>query len=242
MQVRSTRTRQKIVIATAQAINDRSYDRASLASIADDAGVTTGAFYFHFRRKEDAALAVMRIQDEYSQDQALDLAGAWNGPTFELILETSSGLMRDIVQDPIVRAGVRLAAEIGLLDTFPTEIWQKWIGSNVQQLTMSRDEGSLRPDIDIAGTAELLVSSIAGTFLLCSLERDMRRLLPRINHMWQQFIRANAVDPGRWLPVAERIFDVRALEPLALAKIQHRHSAAIASQPTKAREPSSLVL
>lgn len=223
MQARSVRTRQRIILATAQAINDRSFDRSSLSRIAADAGVTTGAFYFHFSSKEDAALAVMNTQNEYSQTKALHVS-AWDRPALELMLITSSGIMRDIVQDPIVRAGVRLAAEIGLLDTFPTPIWQSWIDNNVAQLTAAQGQGDIRSDAEIAAAAELLVTSIIGIFLLCSLERDIPSLQRRVHGMWRQFIHAYATDSPRWLSVAETLFDSPAPAPLTLAEIQQRHS------------------
>ena len=58
VQPRATVTRQKLIDAAVELFTDRGYGETGLNDIADRAEVTTGAFYYHFKTKEDLARAV----------------------------------------------------------------------------------------------------------------------------------------------------------------------------------------
>lgn len=227
VQLRSVLTRRRILIALAFAVNDRSFEKSSIVQIARNAGVTPGAFYFHFASKDQAAMAVLSTQAEYSQSKAAAsfVPGA---PTIEGLLVSSATLMIDIVQDPLVRAGIRLSAELGLLETFQAEssqaqVWQSWSDFNAETLSTARDEGAVHLSTDVVAVGELLVASIAGVFLMCSLEQDLTRLLPRIHEMWRQFIDAHTTEPAHWRTVASSLFEIPAPRQFTLEETLARH-------------------
>jgi AcrR family transcriptional regulator len=204
-QERSARTRDKILVATAEVINELSYEKAKLSDIAIRAGVTTGAFYFHFSGKEDAAQTLIRIQNTHSQEKARARAEA-GGPTLEIMLAVSAGLMSDIVNDPIVRAGIRLTTEIHILDSPPVEAWRGWTDFNEMMLEEAIDRGELYREFDIPVMAEVIAGSIAGMHIVSSLFEDIPGLLRRVCAMWVQFLRAYALEPQRWVDRATELF------------------------------------
>jgi AcrR family transcriptional regulator len=188
-QARSIRTREKLLTATAQAINDVTYERATLADIARRAGVTTGALYFHFPSKEALAHAVIETQSSRSQEKARATVEAGH-PALEAMLRVSADLMRDIVDDPLIRAGIRLTTEIHILEAPPTKSWHDWIVFNDAMMTRARDEGDLNPAIDIPVVAEVLTGSIGGMHILSSLMEDIPGLIYRAAALWHQFVQA----------------------------------------------------
>jgi AcrR family transcriptional regulator len=176
-------------MATAEAINELSYEKATLADIARRAGVTTGALYFHFPSKEAVAHAVIQTQSARSQQKARATVEAGH-PALEAMLRVSADLMWDIVEDPLTRAGIRLTTEIHILDTPPRESWHDWIVFNEALMTAARDEGDLRPDIDIPVVAEVLTGSIGGMHILSSLLEDIPGLIYRVAALWRQFVQS----------------------------------------------------
>lgn len=59
-QSRATATRQKIIDAAVELFTDHGFSETGLRDIADHAGITTGAFYYHFRSKEALATAIIQ--------------------------------------------------------------------------------------------------------------------------------------------------------------------------------------
>lgn len=190
-QERSIRTRNKVLVATAEAINEFSYEKATLADIARRAGVTTGAVYFHFPNKEAVAHAVIEMQNALSQQKAQQTVEAGH-PALETMLRVSADLMHDVVADPLIRAGIRLTTEIHILDTPPTQSWRDWIVFNEMLMTNARDEGDLREDFDVPAVAEVLTGSIAGMHIISALLEDFPGLIPRVQGLWHQFVRSYA--------------------------------------------------
>jgi len=188
-QARSIRTRNKVLMATAEAINELSYEKATLTDIAKRAGVTTGAVYFHFPSKEAVAHAVIDTQNALSQQKAqVTVEGGY--PALEAMLRVSADLMHDIVSDPLIRAGIRLTTEIHILDVPPTQSWRDWIVFNDSLMTAARMEGDLKGDFDIPAVAEVLTGSIAGLLIISALFEDYSGLILRIQGLWHQFVRS----------------------------------------------------
>lgn len=59
-QSRATATRQKILDAAVELFTDHGFSETGLNDIADRAGITTGAFYYHFGSKEALATAIIQ--------------------------------------------------------------------------------------------------------------------------------------------------------------------------------------
>lgn len=210
VQKRSAATRERILIATAEAINTRTYERAGLADIAKQAGVTTGAFYFHFSSKEEAAHTIMEKQNATSQQKALQTLES-GATAMEMLLKVSADLMMDIITDPIVRAGIRLTTEIRVLDNPPLQPWHEWTAFNLSGLERARADGDIRDDFPLEDLAEFIAVGIAGAHNISNLYDDINGLPRRALTFWQQFVRANvpAERIPHWSRRAEQLFSTR---------------------------------
>ncbi len=213
-QQRAIRTRQEILVATANAINELSYEKSTVTDIAKRAGVTTGAFYFHFASKEQAAHTLVELQNELSQRKARATVEA-GYPALEAQLRVCADLMDDIVRDPLVRAGIRLTTEIHILDTPPTASWASWIDFNRALILRACEEGDLRKDMDVDGVAEFLTAGVAGVHIFSSLLEDLAGLTRRAHVLWVQFIGAHVLPEktAYWLGRADSLFRGRAGYP-----------------------------
>src|SRR4051812_42767773 len=58
-QERAARTRSQLIAAAADVFNRNGFVRTNLTAVSRQAGVSTGALYFHFENKEELAAAVV---------------------------------------------------------------------------------------------------------------------------------------------------------------------------------------
>lgn len=65
--------RAQLLKAAEKVISKKGYAKASVESIAREAGLTKGALYFHFKSKEDIFFELIKHRNEQSRDVLLDL-------------------------------------------------------------------------------------------------------------------------------------------------------------------------
>lgn len=110
-QARAVATRHQLVAAAAAVFDRRGFDGATLGDIIEaGTGLSKGALYFHFQSKEELAAAVVQRQYEISLAAVEEIA-ATGVSAFEQIVMLCHEMGRQIVDDPIVRAGIRLTLE-----------------------------------------------------------------------------------------------------------------------------------
>ena len=96
------RTRAALVEAGRQIIRERGYEALTLASVAERAGMTTGAIYGNFKNRTDLLMAIARVSG------APIMARTWPGMSFrELMQETAAAVIEALPQ--------RRAAMVGTL-------------------------------------------------------------------------------------------------------------------------------
>jgi AcrR family transcriptional regulator len=97
--------------AAALQFAESGYARTSFADLIDRAGVSKGAFYFHFRSKDELALAAFRLKQEQMATRLEDVAGRHDSAIdrlFAVIRERSAVLVRE----PSFRCLSTLSAEL----------------------------------------------------------------------------------------------------------------------------------
>lgn len=96
------RTRAALIEAARAIIREHGYDALTLASVAERAGMTTGAIYGNFKNRTDLLMAVAEVSG------APIIAAAWPGMSFR-------ELMRSLAQAVIEALPQRKAAMVGTL-------------------------------------------------------------------------------------------------------------------------------
>jgi AcrR family transcriptional regulator len=98
-QARSERTREQLLSGARRAIAARGYDAASVDDIAESAGCSKGAFYFHFPAK-DAVLVELADRWVKLRDEHLSRAAAVTESGFEYFLEAYLVVSYGDARDP----------------------------------------------------------------------------------------------------------------------------------------------
>ncbi|MDB1090274.1 ScbR family autoregulator-binding transcription factor [Streptomyces sp. ACA25] len=189
-QDRAVQSRQRLLVAAAELFDQYGYQGANVSDIAQRAGMTLGALYFHYGSKQGVAEAVMNAQPQ----------------VIEPLLE-SDGLQRviditlvwaDRLQvDPLLRAGVRLAVEQrghGLSDPSSFDGWAAILTGHLQ---VAHDRGDLRPDVPPTAVAQFIVGACTGVQLYSQLVTDRADLMDRTCQMWRLLLPGIATDEAR---------------------------------------------
>ncbi|MFD3334155.1 TetR family transcriptional regulator [Streptomyces sp. NPDC058700] len=167
IQQRAERTRQEVLSAAARVFDGLGYERASLARIAGEARVTTGALVFHFATKADLAMAVReraRAVTRITVESACLSTEGVGGTAIDKLVIATHALIRLFETDPMARAGERLARELqltgpGLSEDCP---WRREVARLAR---FAAAEKALRPGVDAAAVAALIGYVITGVEL-----------------------------------------------------------------------------
>ncbi|WP_459282914.1 ScbR family autoregulator-binding transcription factor [Arthrobacter sp. TMN-37] len=183
IQQRARATRESILAGAAAVFEKQGYGNASLASVAERASVTKGALYFHFRSKDELARAVIAAQHAFVMERSAAILAEGRPPLESMILMCRE-FGRDLIAEPIVRAGVRLTFEATAFGQDIAGPYRDWV-ETVERLTRAaRDEGWLHADVDPESFARLLVGSFTGVQMVSDILTGRRDVLERIEDMW----------------------------------------------------------
>ncbi|MFJ6862111.1 ScbR family autoregulator-binding transcription factor [Streptomyces werraensis] len=167
MQARSERTRRKLVRAGARMFDQHGYASASLEQIADAAGMTKGALYFHFASKDGLVDAVQEQAHAVLRDFAHRQREA-GVPAVQSLIDTSHWLARVLREDPVVRAGLRITDERSGRQPPVADVRQAWITEVLRLVSRARTAGELREHLGAEGPETVLSAAVCG---LASLSR-----------------------------------------------------------------------
>ncbi len=161
-------------------------------------GLTKGALYFHFKSKDDLAQAVMDRQHAISI-AAVEAISSTAAPALEQIVMLCHEMGRQIVDDPIVRAGIRLTLEFSA-GTAPGKPgpYQDWIEACRHLSEIAIAEGDLLPTIEPPTLARFVISAFTGVQMVSNVLDRRADLEQRIDQMWQ-FLLPGILAPDRRL-------------------------------------------
>jgi AcrR family transcriptional regulator len=171
------------------------YRDATLQDVVSSVEVTTGAFYFHFKSKEELAWAILEEQHRLSTERAECIISEGHSAV-DTLTHLSASMGRDIMTDPIVHAGVALATETQIFDEPYLKSWEDWIQSVEFFLHKGVEEGDVDPNADIDALAHLIGPAFAGIKLASEIMTHSTDLLQRLHELSNALIPAFAA-PGK---------------------------------------------
>lgn len=160
MQARAARTREALIRAAADVVDDKGYNGATLVAISKSAQVSMGALTFHFASKSELAEAVVGRAATIAAERTADAAAGQLSPLQAVggLLQALAGLLDE---DVVVRAGSLLARERP--DIVPA--WHSsWMPTLCQLLKEAEAAGELRHGVRPPAVAGLV------TYLLTAVE------------------------------------------------------------------------
>jgi len=182
-QARAVVTREQILRGAAEVFDRYGYGASTLSDVIAHAGVTKGALYFHFSSKEDLAHAVIEQQHALSVRPAHQRVDE-RAPGLESVIRLSQGLASQLMDDVIVRAGIRLTLEHGTFGASAASPYRDWVVEIEQLLRRAIDEGDLRDSVKPAVLAGFVVSAFIGVQLLSEVLSARQDLRQRVEEMW----------------------------------------------------------
>ncbi|GAA4017603.1 TetR/AcrR family transcriptional regulator [Streptomyces sp. NBC_01352] len=195
-QLRAEQTRATIITAAADLFDRQGYESTSLSDIVEHAQVTKGALYFHFAAKDDLAHAIMELQSRASRGLAHEM-DARSSSSLEALMRLTFGIAHLSVEDPIPRAGLRLATGGVEVRAPLRHPFTEWLDIASRKLLGAVKESDLHPDTDIDAAAHSLVCSFVGTRVVSRHLEPVTRQPRRLAEMWHLLIRGLVPVPRR---------------------------------------------
>ncbi|MFF7953703.1 TetR family transcriptional regulator [Streptomyces griseorubiginosus] len=150
-------THGRILDAAGQVFVKNGYEGATVNDIIRAAGVTKGAFYFHFREKRDLAVAIL--------ESTLQVDGLVT-QEFKLqeVVDVGMILSHKIIRDSKTMAALRLSLTHEARENYGTP-WPEWIKFNNAQLKEAQQRGEIGPDVNTLAQAHQISGTWSGLVL-----------------------------------------------------------------------------
>jgi AcrR family transcriptional regulator len=182
-QPRALVTRDAILRGAAEVFGARGYGLASIADIASAAGLTKGALYFHFASKDELAFAV--IAEQHRRTMAASAAVVAKGrPALETLILLCRSLAHQLLEDPVVQAGIRLTTDVATADEAVAGPYQDWFSSIEELVGRAIEEGDVAERVDPAVFARFASPAFTGVQLVSATLTSRADLLQRAREMW----------------------------------------------------------
>ena len=195
VQARAIAKREQLLRGAAALFDEVGYAAASLSTIERRSGVSRGAMYFQFATKREIADAVIAEQHRASSGLVEAALGTGVGPLERLVM-MCHGLAGQLVDDPLVRGGIRLTMELAFEDG-PTDPYAGWIAVMTDLITRAQQAGAVLPDLAAEDAARVLVASFTGTQLVSHVLAKRADLSHRVDDLLRIFLRGIMTPAGR---------------------------------------------
>ena len=187
LQARAEVTRQAIIEAAVDLFEEVGYGDISLTDIINRAGVTKGAFYYHFPTKEAVAAAIVDQAETRKRDALLRLTSSPSS-ALENLIEVSFVVAEMIEQDKLVRVGNLLRQALTQVSsagpgTFHTP--SRSLPETVIRNAIA--EGDVFDDLDADDVMHTLWAAVLGTRLLSDATGD--DIFAGLVQLWSIFLR-----------------------------------------------------
>ncbi|WP_338784215.1 ScbR family autoregulator-binding transcription factor [Streptomyces sp. DG1A-41] len=185
-QERAVRTRATVICAAAKVFAESGFAGASVSRIAERAGLTLGAVYFHFKSKEELAREIVRSQpdlvvppqDSQGLQRAIDVTLTW---AYQLL------------DDPVLQAGARLVMDQEHFVPKSENSHQQWMSVLLRDFRDAQSLRELRQGVDVEAYSRLIVSACTGAQMHAQLETSRSDLPNRVEELWHCLLPAIAV-------------------------------------------------
>ncbi|MER5933818.1 ScbR family autoregulator-binding transcription factor [Streptomyces sp. NPDC002054] len=185
-QDRALRTRAALIQAGAEVFGEQGFAGASVTRIAERAGMTLGAMYFHFPSKEALAREIVRSQPDLVSpplpseglQHAVDVTLTW---AYQLLT------------DALLFAGARLVMEQDHFIAREENSHRQWTDLLTNDFRLAVKRRELRRSVDVEALARLIVNACTGAQMHSHMETGREDLPQRVEETWRLVLPAVAV-------------------------------------------------
>lgn len=171
LQARAEATRRKIIETAVDLFSELGYGETGLADVLQRAGVSKGAFYYHFDSKEAVAKAIIAefdsratvvTQDNFDPDQ----------PTLGGIIKATFAVQDLMHRDPTVRVGQMLSQALHQVSSAGSQMYSGWTEKFVDMVNDVAAVGGIRAQVDPLDVAEAIWAGVLGAHLVSAARGD----------------------------------------------------------------------
>lgn len=178
-QERAEVTRQAILDGAATAFDAAGFGSTSLTDIAQHAGVTKGAMYFHFQSKEALARELVAEQFELLPDGAESELRA-----LQRAIDLTHRMAHGLRSSTRLRAGIRLVIELGSFAAPDPTPYNQWIDSVRDMVANAQGAGDVKPEVNVGDLSAYIVGAFAGVQITSQVRTSREDLHDRVEDMW----------------------------------------------------------
>ncbi|MFD9598136.1 ScbR family autoregulator-binding transcription factor [Kitasatospora sp. NPDC059973] len=184
-QERAERTRAALIQAAAKLFGEQGFSGTSVVKIADEAGLTLGAVYFHFRNKSELAREIVFRQPEW-------VVTPRPSEGLQRVVDVSLTWACQLLDNPILQAGARLVWEQEQFNSPDENSHRQWAEIIMDDLLVAQRRRELRAGTDVQALSRLVVYACTGAQMHSFIETRRADLPERVVEFWQLLLPAVA--------------------------------------------------
>ncbi|SDP93138.1 ScbR family autoregulator-binding transcription factor [Lentzea jiangxiensis] len=181
---RATHTRARLLQAAAEVFDREGFAGSSLTAVCARADVSKGALYCHFRSKEALGVAIIEEQSllwHRLRDEVLEVEAS----PVQALITMSFEFVRRLETDLTVRVSAKLLREAVFFDVVAAAQVIGWVTVVRDLLTLARDRGELRPEVNLRHAAEQVVAELLGLQFVAQALSGGTDLRVRLGRVWR---------------------------------------------------------
>ena len=185
-QARAEATRRRIIDSAVDLFTELGYGETGLADVLQRAGVSKGAFYYHFDSKESVAAAIIEeytLRSKESMRTRVDAAL----PLLDQIIVATFVAAEMLETDKTSRIGNQLLQSLGQVSARAINVYREWSREFSGVLAKGIEDAGLRLGPDAVEAAEAIWAGVLGCHLLSSAFND--DAYARLATMWRSVMR-----------------------------------------------------
>lgn len=167
MQARAEATRRKILDSAVELFTDLGYGETGLADVLQRAGVSKGAFYYHFDSKEAVATAIIEDLRDKMMTSAVHSFDS-DSPLLERVILSTFDSAAILASDQTARVGHELLQALSQISPMASRVYREWTEAFVGVATAALQPWATRRGVDAAEVAEGFWVGVLGCRLLAS--------------------------------------------------------------------------
>lgn len=184
-QARAEATRRRIIDSAVDLFAELGYGEAGLADVLQRAGVSKGAFYYHFDSKESVAVAIIKEYRDANAQAVLARIDP-SAPLLERIIVASFVSAALIQTEKSARIGNELMQALSQISGVASLTYRQWTDDFIANLTRAINAAGVSPDA--TELAHAAWAGVLGSHLLASALGDDP--YPRLAVVWRSIVRA----------------------------------------------------
>jgi AcrR family transcriptional regulator len=194
-----------LVRSAAELIDRGGFTGTTLADVSRSAGVTKGAFYFHFSSKDELAGAIQAETCVLLRSALYHLAAS-RLPALQALVDLTHELVWWLGHEPLVRASFRTTRECGQRGKPFLDFYDEWLAALEALLRDAEQRGELAAGVDVEHALTLVMSVSVGLEMLWWAKVRQGSMTESLTGMWSMVLPGLAKPglPGRLRPAGSR--------------------------------------